>query len=681
VTIGGSRLEQDTATESTIVTSVPSLTLTLTDQPDPVDAGDNLVYQLVYANQGNAPVHNLCITMTYDNNLTFDVSDPAPEPGTNNEWCFEELQGGGSGDVDITVRVDDFMLDQDVLVSSATIGSDETEEFSDFEETVVEAPSLEMQKAALSDPAIAFHPLTFALVYTNVGHSATNALHITDAVPDNTSYVARSCRGLECSHSDGIVTWVDSEGLEAGESRRLELAVYVARNLDTGTLLTNTAHVWVLDTPAYSAVAQIATTVVSSPSLSLSVSDGKSAVEAGDELEYAASYSNNGTGRAYGTTIVVTPPSSQYVEDVGCQPPSDCVLQDGQLVFNIGTLPSGAGGSGMVLMVATVRDPLSAGAIDDIVATAVIDTPTPGDPPGDNVAQDVDAVATRPDLVVVADYQDVMPYPGKRVTYTVDYSNRGHIATTGVAITVTQPQYTTYDPQASSPWQHLGDDHYGFPVGSLDYNEGDSLSFVVTLPPGVFTTTMTNFNTAFLIHDDGGSGIDGDLSNNVSPAPMGVPNLVIENVVADPSIWKGEPGYLTFTVRNVGTGRACGMYDGDGKCKEFSVDAFLDPITPPLSYPIEKFGDCFVYVNPIYGNLEATAVISFTTGDWLNRSGFCGAAVFGKLWLHTDNWDPEYIDYEVALYGKVPESNEYDNVFGPVTRPYFVYLPVVLKNQ
>jgi hypothetical protein len=433
----------------------------------------------------------------------------------------------------------------------------------------------------------------------------------------------------------------------------------------------------VIETPDYAAVAQLATTVVSSPSLSVAISDGATLVEAGDELAYTVSYNNSGTGRAYGTSIRVTPPSSQKVTSVQCWPASHCEVGSGEVVYDLGVVDGGVSGS--VLMIATVRDPLPAGAIGEIVATAVIDTPTPGDPPGDNVAQDVDGIATRPDLVVVADYEEVMPYPGKRVTFTVDYSNEGHIATTGVAITVTQPQYTTYDPHASSPWLDLGDGRYRYPVGALDYNEGESLLFVVTLPPEVFTTTMTDFDATFGIYDDGKSGIDGQLSNNLFPARLGVPNLVIEKVVADPSIWEGGPGYLTFTVRNAGTGLACGIYGGDGECKVFSVDAFLDPKTPPLSYPIEKFGQCFVYVDPIYGGLSRTVMISFTTGDWQNKSGFCEATVFGEFWLHTDNWDP--VNYDIALYGRVPESNEFDNVFGPLTRPYYVYLPVTIKNH
>jgi uncharacterized repeat protein (TIGR01451 family) len=685
VTIGGARLEQDVAAESTIVTSVPSLTVTLTDQPDPVDAGNNLVYQVGYANQGNAPVHNVCITMTYDDHLVFVVSDPPPESGTDNVWCFAELPGGGSGDIDITVRVDEFMVDQDVLVSSVVGRSDETDESSAFAETVVNAPALSMKKSASQEPAVAFRPLAYTLVYTNVGHRATGALRITDAVPANTHYA--SCQPLPCfySSSDRVVTWRNDSGLAAGASRSLTLVVNVDRNLDTGTLLSNRALVWVVVEPAYSAAVEVDTTVVSSPSLSLAISDGRTFVEAGDELPYTVSYNNSGTGRAYSTTIRVTPPALLYVENVRCGPASKCQVGSGEVVYDLGTVDGGVANS--VLMTVTVRDPLPAGAIGNITATAVIETITPGDPPGDNVAQDVDVIATRPDLVAMADYQAIMPYPGKRVTYTVNYSNRGHIATTGVVITAAQPQYTTYDPGASSAWQDVGDGHYRFPVGELDYDEGGSLLFVVTLPAGVFTTTMTNFDAAFGIYDDGKSGHDGQPGNNRVLAPMGVPNLVIENVVVDRSVWLREPGLLTITIRNTGTGLACGTNGADGECRFFSVDVFTNPIPPPVSYPIEKFGNCFLYVAPIYAGLAQTAVMSFTTGEWGNEPGVCVAGAMGELWIHADNWDPSNlppwpVEYgPVPPYGQVPESNEFDNVFGPVLPPSYLYLSLIVKNH
>jgi uncharacterized repeat protein (TIGR01451 family) len=301
----------------------------------------------------------------------------------------------------------------------------------------------------------------------------------------------------------------------------------------------------------------------------------------------------------------------------------------------------------------------------------------------------VDPIATTPDLVVATDYQDIMPYPGKRVTYTVHFSNEGHIATTGVVVAVTQPRETAFDPDASSDWMAQGGGRHVYEIGDLGFNEGGELLFVVTLTSTHFTTAMLTFEAVFEIYDDGSSGDDGDPAGNVDVAPLGVPNLVIEDVIADSSIWDGRPGFVTVTIRNDGTGPACGVYSfGDPcigcQCTGFVLDPFLDPSTPPASYPIEGYGDCFAIVDPIPAGLAETVVISFITATLGitpgYHSGFCAVTVTREIWFKVDNWDPEASPFP-AEFGLVPEYDEYDNVFGPITLPYNHYLPIVVRNH
>jgi uncharacterized repeat protein (TIGR01451 family) len=453
--------------------------------------------------------------------------------------------------------------------------------------------------------------------------------------------------------------------------------VNVQRNLDTGTVLTNHARVHIFATPAYSASAQIETTVVSSPSLQISISNGQDSVQAGDDVTYILNYENVGSGRAYSTTIVATPPSLQHVSYVECWPPGQCSWDGSQVTFDLGTVDGGD--SGNVRFVVHVYDPLPAGA-RSVTASAVIHTITPGDPTGDNSAQDVDDIGTRPDLFVLPNYQGVAPRPGKRVTYTVQYSNAGHIATEGVVVRVTQPPNSTFEQQASvSGWVSLGDGRHTYAAGDLDYDEGGVITFVVTLTSTHFTAVMTNFDAVFEIYDSGISGEDGVPGNNVYQATLGVPNLVIESVQVEPFVWGGQPGFMTVTVRNAGTGPACGVYNPDFECSSFALDPFLDPAVPPASYPLEDFGDCYVIVpNGLLPGMTQTAVFSFTLGP-ASLEGYCPAAPWSEIWLKADNWKPG-VDPYPDDFGVVPEFNEFDNVFGPVTPPSGIYLPIVLRN-
>lgn len=557
VTVGGSRLAQYSFTETTVVTSTPDLTLTLEDSPDPVKAGDNLGYRIEYRNQGTAPVHNARITMTYDSHVTFVSSEPPPDPGTDNVWTVGDLAGGEAGVINITVAVDELMLIEHTLVTSATIKSDETDPFTAYETTSVEVPPSSMQ---------------------------------------------------------------------------------------------------------------------------LSISNDRDSVEAGDNLFYTLSYMNAGGGNAYNTTIIVTPPSSQHVRIDGCWPSPICQWKDGQLLYDIGTVPDSGGGA--VFFMGRVHYPLPAGA-RIITASAVISTIPPSEPPEGSYASDVDEIATHPDVFVDPAYESMMPWPGKRVTYTVEYGNREPIATTGVVLMATRPRYTTFDKSASDPcWVRDGGRRYTCEVGELGYGERGAPLFVVVLPSTLFTPEMKNFDASFEIHDDGGSGPDANPDDNVVDAHLGVPNLVIEDVRVNQS------GKLTVFVKNVGSGWACNLHYSELGCVGMPVDLFIDPETKPLSYPFDDRVTCSNYVGSIRPGETQTTLISFTTvprDQWPPGGlGFCEAQPIEKIWAKVDNVETDTDRFPVE-FGAVAEYDEYDNVGGPVTPPCFdsllcLYLPIGLHN-
>ena len=666
VTIGADRVEQFSFSDTTVVTSAPDLTLTLEAQPNPVDAGSNLVYQITYSNQGNAPVTGVYITMTYDSDVTFFGSDPAPVSGKTNVWFTDTLEGLDSKTIDVTVVVDSFMSDGDALLGTAVIKSDQTAPFFNFEDTNVHAPALTLAQAVTPNPVDANGLLTYTLTYTNVGRADALGVVLTDAIPNNTDF--NSCTP-GCVRIGDEIHW-NLSTLAEGESGTKVLVVKAHNNLDNGTVLSNVAGLEALH--GYSATAQITTTVVSAPALWLSIDNDVTSVAAGDRLAYTLDYHNTGNSKAYDATIVATPSLTQYVSTVDClaPAPASCQVIAGQAVFDVGTVLGGLGGS--VVMTVTVEDPLPAGA-RTLIASAIISTVTPGDPPEGNSVQDLDDIVTRPELIVVADYEDIMPYPGKLLTYTLHYSNEGHMVANGVVVSATLPSHTAFQENASNPgWVAQGNGRYRFEAGDLSLNEGGELLFVVTLTTSHFTTAMTNFDAIFEI----GSTLEG---KKVYVAPLGVPNLVIERVVSDPWIFGGQSGYLTITLKNTGTGPSCGVYNPIG-CTTFALDIWLDPETPPQSYPIEGFGHCFDFVSPIPPGGSETVDIFFTS-RYSGEPGLCGTTTFKQIWIKADNWDPNEYPYP-DVFGLVAEFNEFDNVYGPftLTLDHDIYLPLLFRN-
>ncbi len=159
---------------------------------------------------------------------------------------------------------------------------------------------------------------------------------------------------------------------------------------------------------------------------------------------------------------------------------------------------------------------------------------------------------------------------------------------------------------------------------------------------------------------------------------------MIEDVDVDSSVWRGEPGWLTATVTNTGTGWACGIIKPEVTCNMgFVLDLFRDPITPPSSFPFDREGECYVNVRDILPGKSQTAMIAFTLSDRLaGTDGYCEATVLREIWLKVDNWDPDRYEYPFPdEFGLVPEYDEYDNVRGPIMPWEFVYLPLMLRND
>lgn len=906
VTIGGSRLAQVTTTETTVVTSTPDLILTLTGLPDPVNAGNNLVYQIHYANDGTAPVSNVYITMTYDDNLTFFSSSTPPLTGTNNVWTITQVPGGGDGDIYVTVVVDGYMLDQDTLISEAAINSDQTAEFSQPELTAVNAPVLALAKQATPSPVQANSLLTFTLAYTNTGHANAQAVYLTDTIPDHTTFVAGSCSPT-CQKIDNILRWNIGTLAANGGHGAASFRVNVHDNLDDGLWLTNTAklnawygysasaslntpvesapaltlslaanrepirvtdelvytltyanlgngpaygvvltdvipeHVsgvsgcnpgdncarndrwltWTLGTVAASAgdqfvlrmtvdaplsdhtllthtaaisatartrAAALLTSTVIAPHLALAMSDapdpveadawltftfvytnsgdgyaasatltatlpehanfdscspapcdqngsvvewdlgqvagqsdgtallvmrvdnsldngtilsgssrleaaaemveasaglttmvssrpsiwvdldnGRASVEAGDRLTYTLQYANDGNSNAYNTTLVVDLPDPALVSYQECQPAGLCTRTGNQVTFELDTVAGGAVGA--VYVIVKVVDPLPAG-LHSIEAAATINTATPGDLPNDNTDQDQDAVVTRPDLQIHAGYDDHTPYPGKRLTYAVQYSNTGHIAATGVVISVTLSEHVTYESGLSSGWQALGGGHFRYTVNTLDYNQKGDLVLVVTLPEDVFTPEMENFDAVFEIYDSGGSGVDGNLTNNHELSPLGVPDVIVESVQVNwATLLSHQMGqHITVTLKNQGSGIACNPIGAlPDFCGPFYVDVYFNPNPAPPAYGPPYGLAYYDKAGPIYpGQSLIVPVYPFQLPANIQSP----IAIY--VWV--DNYELN------RPYGLAPEYNEGNNVYGPVVQDYNIYLPLVLRN-
>jgi uncharacterized repeat protein (TIGR01451 family) len=302
-----------------------------------------------------------------------------------------------------------------------------------------------------------------------------------------------------------------------------------------------------------------------------------------------------------------------------------------------------------------------------ITNTARIRTTYPGEDTSDNLAMDVDPVTTVPTLALNPFYDSSTPYPGKVITYTLRYTNTSAMDTIGVVITATRPAWL-----ASSPpgWVQNGasDERW---IGDLPAGQSGQVTYLVTLPV-TYTPSMNAFILTFTIQDGGPGGLP--IAHDSRTALIGVPDLSITQVIVPPSVTPGQKFTATLIISNSGLGRACNPKAEI--CGGFWVDAFIDPTTPPPSYPFQSYGNPFAGVPPI----DAGKSISVNIPDLVFTS-----AQRPVLYFKIDNFNcasnnaclPDH-----SLGGLVPEYNESNNVSGPINvSGSKVYLPMIRRNS
>jgi uncharacterized repeat protein (TIGR01451 family) len=655
VRVSAAKVASAIYTATTIVNALPNLNASIIDNPDPVRPGDSLAYLIQYRNDGSAPVSNVRITETYPAQVTFISASPPPDIG-NNVWLTSTLNGNGdSRTILVTVRVNSPLPDSTILTDRVVVAAREAPPYTTTQQTLVMAPRLQLDALAVPLTPTANSLLTYTLLYTNSGSSYAANTIITDAMPVNTSFV--QCLPIGCSVNSGTVTWNLGQ-LNQQTAGAATLTVLVANNLVNGTVITNTARI--TSTDQVSATTLLTSTIASAPDVGLSNSDGLTAIAAAQIATYTLSYSNIGTAPA--ANVVITDRIPDYMTFVGC---SACVvIGGGTYAFPIGTVNAMQSG---VVSISTRLAPTLPAGLRAITNTAVIATTTSGDQLTNNATQDVDDISTRPVLTITPGYDPATPYPGKIITYTLYYTNTSAMDTIGVVITTTSPAWLANTPRG---WMR-SDVTDVYPIGNLAAGQSGSVTYVMTLPV-TYTADMTAFVMTFMIQDGGPGGLP--ITQASSTAFIGVPDLSIAQVIVPPAIVPGRPFTATLIISNNGLGRAC----NPSNCGGFYVDAFIDPATPPPSYPYTSDGYPYAVVPPITAGQTVTVLISNINLTIGQRP---------RLYFKVDNFNCSPSDHtdpclpSHSLGGLVPEYNEYNNVIGPIpVMPYKVYLPITMRK-
>lgn len=249
-----------------VVVAGPIPTISVSDSPDPVQAGGDLTYTLDYANTGDRDATGVTITSAIPADTSFySVSPGGTQSGGMVTWSIGTLRPNATESVWVTVRVNSPLNDGTQIVNNATIiGSNETASAT-ATTTVTSAPVLAISASDSPDPVVAGDLLSYTFNYSNGGNANTTGVVITATVPPSTTFDSATGSG---TYSSGQVTW-NIGALNAGNSGLVQLIVLVSSGA-AGTTINSGSYD--IDSNETSPVngAPVTTTVTTAPSPTIS---------------------------------------------------------------------------------------------------------------------------------------------------------------------------------------------------------------------------------------------------------------------------------------------------------------------------------------------------------------------------------------------------------------------------
>src|SRR5436190_1755289 len=506
------------ATEATVVNTAADLSITKSDSPDPVLAGNNLSYTITVTNGGPSFARSVQVTDPVPAGTSFVSADNSGSnvAGTVT-WNLGDLPAGTTV-LHMVVKVDPSRLAD--LSNTASVTSTTTDptpgDHSATETTGVNtAADLSITKSDSPDPVTAGNNLSYTITVTNGGPSFARSVQVTDPVPAGTSFVSADNSG---SNVAGTVTW-NLGDLPAGTT-----VLHMVVKVDPSRLadLSNTASVTSTTTdPTPGDHSATEATVVNTAADTADVKDAVSSVIAGNQITYTIHATNNGPSNAQ--NVVVTDGldshlnSPSYCLDSG----SGCGLAATWMgSVNLGTLTPGQ--TVNVVITATVDASTPQGY--NLQNTATISSTTDDPIPGNNSSSISTTVQTQADLSITkADSPDPVT-AGNNLSYTITVTNGGPSFARSVQVTDPVPAGTSF----------VSADNSGSNVaGTVTWNLGD-------LPAGTTVLHMVVKVDPSRLADLSNTASVTSTTTDPTPGDHSATEATVVNTAADLSITKSD---------------------------------------------------------------------------------------------------------------------------------------------
>lgn len=499
--------------------------------------GDEVTYQVDYANTGNATATNVTLVDDPDEGyVVFVDSVDGIWDGSTISWGIGSLGAGQVGSVTYTVTLGGAGLfahgDTDV-VNTVELTSDQTTPTSDTETVVVTASAaLSIDKATSGyvdndgngelSPGDTVH---YVVNYTNTGNAAATSVALVDS-PDISAVGSIGNISDAGVFNGSTVNWTVGT-VEAGVSGSVsyDLVLAAAGNFAHGsTPVANTATITSPETGSASDSESV--TVVAAASLSIAKSavswsdvDGDGALSPGDEVNYQVSYANTGNATANSVSLVDDPDESGFADIIAI---SDGGLYDGDVVaWDLVALSPGEAGSVSYTAILHGAGAFASGAtpVGNTVVLSSSETPPVTD------SEEVVVVAQAEITIdkAVSGTTDVdgdgQLSPGDVITYAITVNNPSNADATGVTlIDVPETTYVASVGAISNGGTYDGST-INWTLGTVATGSSVTVSYQVTLAAaGGFTHGSTTIGNVATADSNETSPVTDDTSVTVSAA-------------------------------------------------------------------------------------------------------------------------------------------------------------------
>ncbi|WP_094868791.1 DUF7507 domain-containing protein [Paenibacillus sp. VTT E-133280] len=610
----------NTSTIDTPVNASADLSVVKIANPDPVNPGELLTYNVVVSNAGPSDAEAVSLIDAVSSqieNPEFSLNGGI----TFNPWSDSvDLGTVASGDTVIIIirgTVDSSVtgtITNTATVVSPTPDPDPTNNTSTIITPVNPSADISIVKTASPDPVNAGDVLTYNLVISNAGPSDAEAVILTDAVPSQLTNVEFSL--------DGGVTfnpWPGSFNLGTlvnGSSDDILIRGIVEPSASGMIMNTATVDSTTPDPDPTNNISTISVLVTVSADVTIVKIASTDQAIAGEELTYSIVVTNDGPSDAEAVTVTDVVPSDLI---------NAAFSIDGGVTFNpwTGSYVIGALASGDTVTV-LITGTVNSSASGTIANTVTVDSTTPDPDPSNNTSTDNTPVNTSADLSIVKEADPDPVNPGDVLTYTLTVTNDGPSDAEGVTLIdavpsqIINPEFSEDGGITFNPW--LGSSDLGT-IGS-----GDS---VIVLIRGIVGLSVTGIimNTAVVS------------SNTPDPDPTNNSSTIVTPVIpsSDLSIVKMSmpnpvtPGQLltyNLVISNAGPSDAEDVEITDTvpsqlEDVEFSIDdgVTFNPWLGAYTIGTLANGDAITLIlrgtvfNPETDTITNTATVSSTTPD------------------------------------------------------------------